>query len=200
MDSWLLGLFIQWSIFTKGANRANQKKSKINRKGEAFVFQWDLKALLFHFLAVWCSWGLFSILRSLLMGRHLPFMSPLTWTPSFSHQFGPSHDQKRLSGSFVSGGLRRDANRPLDAHKRRALRWILCTVEQVLVLFVLGVTCALWLSVILQVGSSMAVSGGGLPDVYHTIQLHFHWGAPATNGSEHTVDRRRYPMEVQYGQ
>lgn len=46
----------------------------------------------------------------------------------------------------------------------------------------------------------MAVSGGGLPDEYHTIQLHFHWGGPATNGSEHTVDGRRYPMEVQSGQ
>lgn len=54
--------------------------------------------------------------------------------------------------------------------------------------------------VLLQVGSGMAVSGGGLLDEYHTIQLHFHWGGPATNGSEHTVDGRRYPMEVQYGQ
>ncbi|KAI4789843.1 hypothetical protein KUCAC02_034994 [Chaenocephalus aceratus] len=38
----------------------------------------------------------------------------------------------------------------------------------------------------------------GHSDVYHTIQLHFHWGGPASNGSEHTVDGRRYPMEVQY--
>lgn len=53
------------------------------------------------------------------------------------------------------------------------------------------------LPVVLRVGSGMSVSGGGLPDVYHTIQLHFHWGGPASNGSEHTVDRRRYPMEVQ---
>ncbi|GLD74061.1 carbonic anhydrase 15-like protein [Lates japonicus] len=51
-------------------------------------------------------------------------------------------------------------------------------------------------SVVLQVGSGMSVSGGGLPGVYHTIQLHFHWGGPATNGSEHMVDRRRYPMEM----
>ncbi|KAM4531960.1 carbonic anhydrase 15 [Fundulus diaphanus] len=51
-------------------------------------------------------------------------------------------------------------------------------------------------SVLLQVGSGMTVSGGGLPGVYHTIQLHFHWGAPAANGSEHTVDGRRYPMEM----
>ena len=66
---------------------------------------------------------------------------------------------------------------------------------------VLDIITRFWLfSVVLQVGGGMAVSGGGLPDVYHTIQLHFHWGGPATNGSEHTVDRRRYPMEVQYGQ
>ncbi|XP_037608266.1 carbonic anhydrase 15 [Sebastes umbrosus] len=51
-------------------------------------------------------------------------------------------------------------------------------------------------SVVLQVGGGMSVSGGGLPDVYHTIQLHFHWGGLATNGSEHTVDGRRYPMEM----
>uniref|UniRef100_A0A3Q3M150 Carbonic anhydrase n=2 Tax=Mastacembelus armatus TaxID=205130 RepID=A0A3Q3M150_9TELE len=51
-------------------------------------------------------------------------------------------------------------------------------------------------SVLLQVGSGMSVSGGGLPGVYHTVQLHFHWGGPATNGSEHTVDGRRYPMEM----
>ncbi|XP_074474158.1 carbonic anhydrase 15 [Sebastes fasciatus] len=51
-------------------------------------------------------------------------------------------------------------------------------------------------SVVLQVGGGMSVSGGGLPDVYHTIQLHFHWGGLASNGSEHTVDGRRYPMEM----
>lgn len=56
------------------------------------------------------------------------------------------------------------------------------------------------LLVVLQVGSGMAVSGGGLPGVYHTVQLHFHWGGPASNGSEHTVDGHRYPMEVQFGQ
>lgn len=61
-------------------------------------------------------------------------------------------------------------------------------------------TCFLLPTVVLHMGSGMSVSGGGLPDVYHTVQLHFHWGAQATNGSEHTVDTRRYPMEVQYGQ
>ncbi|XP_061783004.1 carbonic anhydrase 15 [Nerophis lumbriciformis] len=51
-------------------------------------------------------------------------------------------------------------------------------------------------SVVLEVGGGMTVSGGGLPDVYHTLQLHFHWGGPGSNGSEHTVDGRRYPMEM----
>ncbi|CAB1318387.1 unnamed protein product [Coregonus sp. 'balchen'] len=51
-------------------------------------------------------------------------------------------------------------------------------------------------SVVLEVGNGMSVSGGGLPGTYHTIQLHFHWGSLNTNGSEHTVDRHRYPMEM----
>ncbi|KAM8871766.1 carbonic anhydrase 15 [Synchiropus picturatus] len=51
-------------------------------------------------------------------------------------------------------------------------------------------------SVALRFAGGMSVSGGGLPGVYHTIQMHFHWGGPATNGSEHTLDGRRYPMEM----
>ncbi|KAJ0013142.1 hypothetical protein NQD34_017476 [Periophthalmus magnuspinnatus] len=51
-------------------------------------------------------------------------------------------------------------------------------------------------SVVLSVGSGMSVSGGGLPAQYHTLQLHFHWGSPSTNGSEHTLDSRRFPMEM----
>ncbi|KAF3849130.1 hypothetical protein F7725_015627 [Dissostichus mawsoni] len=47
-----------------------------------------------------------------------------------------------------------------------------------------------------QMTRNQSLDGGGLPDVYHTIQLHFHWGGPASNGSEHTVDGRRYPMEM----
>ncbi|KAM6984865.1 carbonic anhydrase 15 [Aplochiton taeniatus] len=51
-------------------------------------------------------------------------------------------------------------------------------------------------SVILEVGSGLSVSGGGLPGIYQTVQLHFHWGSHHTNGSEHTVNRHRYPMEM----
>ncbi|MEQ2206306.1 hypothetical protein XENOCAPTIV_027475 [Xenoophorus captivus] len=42
------------------------------------------------------------------------------------------------------------------------------------------------------------VSGGGLEHVYSTLQFHFHWGTESTNsvGSEHTVDSKRYPMEL----
>ena len=54
------------------------------------------------------------------------------------------------------------------------------------------------LPVVLEVGGAMRVSGGGLPGAYHTMQLHFHWGSPLTNGSEHTVDGHRYPAEVPY--
>ncbi|XP_033466762.1 uncharacterized protein LOC117246865 [Epinephelus lanceolatus] len=40
------------------------------------------------------------------------------------------------------------------------------------------------------------VSGGGLGHVYSTLQLHFHWGTESHDGSEHTMDAKRYPMEM----
>eukprot|EP00064_Thunnus_orientalis_P014515 superscaffoldBa00002534_g14561 len=42
------------------------------------------------------------------------------------------------------------------------------------------------------------VSGGGLGYVYSTIQFHFHWGTVSHDsvGSEHTVNSKRYPMEM----
>ncbi|XP_008281500.1 carbonic anhydrase-like [Stegastes partitus] len=42
------------------------------------------------------------------------------------------------------------------------------------------------------------LSGGGLGHVYSTLQFHFHWGTTShdSKGSEHTVDSKRYPMEM----
>lgn len=40
------------------------------------------------------------------------------------------------------------------------------------------------------------VSGGGLGYVYSTLQFHFHWGSDKSDGSEHKVDSKRYPMEM----
>ncbi|KAM9624772.1 carbonic anhydrase 15-like isoform 3-T3 [Morphnus guianensis] len=56
-------------------------------------------------------------------------------------------------------------------------------------------------TVVLSLASELAsehitISGGGLPSRYRALQLHFHWGSPAGNGSEHTLDGRQLPMEV----
>uniref|UniRef100_A0A3P8WMG9 Carbonic anhydrase n=1 Tax=Cynoglossus semilaevis TaxID=244447 RepID=A0A3P8WMG9_CYNSE len=41
------------------------------------------------------------------------------------------------------------------------------------------------------------ISGGGLSEEYDSLQFHLHWGNGfAVPGSEHTVDRKRYPMEL----
>ncbi|XP_071763457.2 uncharacterized protein LOC139918085 [Centroberyx gerrardi] len=42
------------------------------------------------------------------------------------------------------------------------------------------------------------VSGGGLGYVYSTLQFHFHWGSTSdgSEGSEHAVDSKKYPMEM----
>lgn len=39
------------------------------------------------------------------------------------------------------------------------------------------------------------IEGGGLSGRYHLEQIHLHWNKRG-NGSEHTVDGRRYPAEV----
>ncbi|CAH1780553.1 unnamed protein product [Owenia fusiformis] len=40
------------------------------------------------------------------------------------------------------------------------------------------------------------VRGGGLPGTYRGVQLHFHWGSTNNQGSEHTVNGRKYPIEL----
>ncbi|XP_058477212.1 carbonic anhydrase 4-like isoform X2 [Solea solea] len=46
-------------------------------------------------------------------------------------------------------------------------------------------------------GSGVKVSGGDLPEAYNSLQFHLHWGMGSSiPGSEHTVDGKRYPMEL----
>ncbi|XP_017273796.1 carbonic anhydrase XVb [Kryptolebias marmoratus] len=41
------------------------------------------------------------------------------------------------------------------------------------------------------------ISGGDLSEAYDTLQIHLHWGnGSSVPGSEHTVDGKRYPMEL----
>merc|ERR1712142_429399 len=40
------------------------------------------------------------------------------------------------------------------------------------------------------------LSGGPLNGSYQILQLHFHWGANDSYGSEHTVDGKMYPLEM----
>ncbi|XP_059180699.1 carbonic anhydrase 4-like isoform X2 [Centropristis striata] len=45
--------------------------------------------------------------------------------------------------------------------------------------------------------SGVSISGGDLPESYDSLQFHLHWGkGSSVPGSEHTVDGKRYPMEL----
>lgn len=45
--------------------------------------------------------------------------------------------------------------------------------------------------------TGVQIAGGGLSEPYDSLQFHLHWGnGSSVNGSEHTVDGRRYPMEL----
>nr|XP_020461748.1 carbonic anhydrase 4-like [Monopterus albus] len=47
------------------------------------------------------------------------------------------------------------------------------------------------------IGSGVRVSGGGLSEAYDSLQFHLHWGnGSSVPGSEHTVDGKRYAMEL----
>merc|ERR1712020_281405 len=52
-------------------------------------------------------------------------------------------------------------------------------------------------------GDDHSISGGTLSnfgdndgDDYHLLTLHFHWGWNSKEGSEHTIDGKKFPMEV----
>lgn len=48
-----------------------------------------------------------------------------------------------------------------------------------------------------SLASGVSVSGGGLTETYHCLQFHLHWGDGLyLPGSEHTLDGRRFPMEL----
>ncbi|XP_056101754.1 uncharacterized protein LOC130080431 [Rhinichthys klamathensis goyatoka] len=52
--------------------------------------------------------------------------------------------------------------------------------------------------VVTLTNAKMTVQGGDLPGVYNSTQLTFHWGnGSSSNGSEHTVNGKQYPMELQ---
>ncbi|XP_051274748.1 carbonic anhydrase 4 [Dicentrarchus labrax] len=48
-----------------------------------------------------------------------------------------------------------------------------------------------------SLGSGVSISGGDLSEAYDSLQFHLHWGKGSSiPGSEHTVDGKRYPMEL----
>ncbi|XP_057592367.1 carbonic anhydrase 2 [Hippopotamus amphibius kiboko] len=40
------------------------------------------------------------------------------------------------------------------------------------------------------------LEGGPLTGTYRLVQFHFHWGSSDEQGSEHTVDKKKYPAEL----
>ena len=51
-------------------------------------------------------------------------------------------------------------------------------------------------SVQIDTDGKFFVSNGGLPNIYSTAQFHFHWGHKSHHGSEHTIDGKAAPIEV----
>ena len=52
------------------------------------------------------------------------------------------------------------------------------------------------ITVQLNIDGPMSVEGAGLGGVFKILQLHFHWGSTNNRGSEHTIKKKRFPLEV----
>ncbi len=40
------------------------------------------------------------------------------------------------------------------------------------------------------------LNGSDFNETYNLLQFHFHWGYSNNQGSEHTLDNRRFPLEL----
>jgi len=49
---------------------------------------------------------------------------------------------------------------------------------------------------VLSGAAQMSFIGGGFPSRHYLAQFHMHWGNAEAGGSEHTVDGKRFPMEL----
>lgn len=59
--------------------------------------------------------------------------------------------------------------------------------------------CIFYVSIILVTLTSSAtieVVEGGLSGTYEVSHSHFHWGKANANGSEHQIDGKSFPIEV----
>ncbi|KAI0220677.1 Carbonic anhydrase 2 [Lamellibrachia satsuma] len=45
-------------------------------------------------------------------------------------------------------------------------------------------------------GANWELTYGSLDDTYRLQQFHFHWGRDSNTGSDHTIDSKRYPLEM----
>ncbi|KAK3540397.1 hypothetical protein QTP70_030410 [Hemibagrus guttatus] len=52
-------------------------------------------------------------------------------------------------------------------------------------------------TVVVKFQAGMSVKGGSIKHNYQIVEMRFHWGTNVTNGSEHKLDGRRFPMEMQ---
>ncbi|KAG7273072.1 hypothetical protein CRUP_010044 [Coryphaenoides rupestris] len=118
-------------------------------------------------------------------------------SPSNSSDFGPQH-WSSLPGAFCGGAQQSPVNIVLrdveedpkldqpfsftNFDDRKAMDYIINTGHTVKCMLKQG----------------MEVSGGGLAHTYSILQFHFHWGDESDHpeGSEHTVDSVKYPMEM----
>nr|XP_046232581.1 carbonic anhydrase XVb [Scatophagus argus] len=113
---------------------------------------------------------------------HLPTCNDTTW-PTIAPQYCSGSRQSPIN--IVSASAQPNANLTAFTFRNFSSTTALNKIENT------GKTIKVTFN------SGVGVSGGDLPEAYDSLQFHLHWGnGSSVPGSEHTVNGKRYPMEL----
>uniref|UniRef100_UPI0037E8BBD5 carbonic anhydrase XVb n=1 Tax=Semicossyphus pulcher TaxID=241346 RepID=UPI0037E8BBD5 len=113
---------------------------------------------------------------------HLPTCNDTTW-PTIATQFcnGSRQSPINIVSASAEGNSNLTAFTFVNYNSTSAMKKIENTGKTVKV----------------ALNSGLTVSGGDLSEAYDSLQFHLHWGnGTSSPGSEHTVNGKRYPMEL----
>ncbi|XP_036435602.1 carbonic anhydrase 4-like [Colossoma macropomum] len=107
--------------------------------------------------------------------------NPYMWAKSFSSCV-PNETKLHSPIDLGDGAVKTDSVLELHGFGDPQASWTVANIRD---------------TVVVEFDTGMTMSGDWLQYDYQLVEMRFHWGSKTTNGSEHTLNKRRFPMEMQ---
>ncbi|KAL7884091.1 hypothetical protein AOLI_G00068610 [Acnodon oligacanthus] len=109
--------------------------------------------------------------------------NPYKWGKIFSSCV-PNETKLHSPIDLGDGAVKTDSVLELSGFGDRQASWTVANIRD---------------TVVVEFATGMTISGRSwLPYEYRVVEMMFHWGSKTSNGSEHTLNKRRFPMEMQF--